>query len=75
MPMTLIADEPTPAALAEAEAAVRAGIVTDWLTADSQGDRLGALAAEYLARQVDASTQDGPRLMDEIAALRQLSAA
>ena len=76
MPLTLIpSDSPSERALAEAEARVRAGIVDDYLTAVRRGDALGQLAAEYLARQIDASTADGPRLLDELAGLTQPAAA
>jgi hypothetical protein len=67
MPVTLLAaDEPMPRALAEAEARIRAGIVTDYLVARRAGDQLGMRSAEHLAAQVDASTPDGPRLLDEL---------
>jgi hypothetical protein len=65
--MTLIAaDEPMPRALAEAEARIRGGILADYLTARRRGDHSGALVAEQLAAQVDNSTPDGPRLLDEL---------
>ncbi|MFC8273774.1 hypothetical protein ACFUJR_14875 [Streptomyces sp. NPDC057271] len=76
MPLTLIpSDGPSEQALAEAEAAVRAGVVADYLTAIRTGNRLGQLSAEYLAAQIDASTTDGPRLLDELADLTQPAAA
>ncbi|MFD3532063.1 hypothetical protein [Streptomyces sp. NPDC058664] len=68
-------DGPSEQQLAEIEAGVRAGVVTDFLTAQSKGDSLGQLAAEYLAEQIDASTPDGPRLADELDALRYSAAA
>ncbi|MEK9524040.1 hypothetical protein MIU24_32405 [Streptomyces venezuelae] len=61
--------------LAEIEAAVRASVVTDFLTALRTGNRLGLLEAEYLAAQIDKSTPDGPRLTDELDAIRQPTAA
>lgn len=61
--------------LAEIEASVRASVVTDFLKAWSRGDNLGQLAAEYLAGQIDDSTPDGPRLSDELDAIRQSVAA
>jgi hypothetical protein len=61
--------------LAEIEASVRASVVTDFLTAWSRGDNLGQLEAEYLAAQIDRSTPDGPRLSDELDAIRQSTAA
>lgn len=67
MSLTLIsADDPTGEALAAAEDTVRAGIVHDYWTATAAGDQLGALAAQFMAQQVDASTPNGPRLMDEL---------
>ena len=76
MPLILIAaDSPSERALAEAEARVRASVVADYFTAASRGDQLGMLAAEYLAAQIDSSTTDGPRLLDELAGLNQPAAA
>jgi hypothetical protein len=76
MSLTLIpSDGPSERALAEAEAAVRAGVVSDYVTAVRTGDRLAQLAAEYLAGQIDRSTPDGPRLLDELAGLNQPAAA
>lgn len=63
----LTADDDSADVLAEAEDAVRAGIVHDYWTAVDRGDRLGALQATFLARQIDASTPHGPRLIDELA--------
>lgn len=68
-------DGPSERQLAEIEAGVRAGVVTDFLAAQSRGDSLGQLEAEYLAAQIDRSTPDGPRLLDEIAALTYRTAA
>ena len=69
MPFALISsDGPSEQALADAEAAVRAGIVRDYYAAVRTGDRLAQLAAEYLAVQVDNATPDGPRLVDELTA-------
>lgn len=76
MPVTLIAaDEPLPQALAEAEARIRASIVTDYAAAVARRDYPAALIAEDLAAKVDASTPDGPRLLDELAGLHQPAAA
>jgi hypothetical protein len=61
--------------LAKIEATVRASVVTDFLKARSRGDSLGQLEAEYLAAQIDRSTPDGPRLSDELDAIRQSAAA
>lgn len=66
--VTPIADDPAAEVLAEAEDAVRAGIVHDYWTAIDKGDQLGALAAQYLAQQIDTSTPHGPRLLDELTA-------
>ncbi|MFE9738840.1 hypothetical protein [Streptomyces sp. NPDC006477] len=60
--------------LAEVEASVRAGVVTDYLAALRTGSILDRFAAEYLAERIDESTTDGPRLRDELDALRQLAA-
>ncbi|MGA5869277.1 hypothetical protein [Streptomyces cinereoruber] len=68
-------DGPSEQQLAEIEAGVRAGVVADFLTAQRTGDRLGLLAAEYLAARIDESTPDGPRLADELAGLNQPAAA
>lgn len=74
--LTLIpSDGPSESELAEIEASVRAGVVADYLTAVRRGDRLGQLAAEHLAAQIDQSTPDGPRLLDELAGLNQPAAA
>lgn len=76
MSLVLIpSDGPSERELAEIEAAVRAGIVADYVVAHRLGDRLGMLAAEHLAAQIDASTPDGPRLADELAGLNQPAAA
>lgn len=75
MPMTLIADEPSDAAIEEAEAAVRAQIVTDYVTAIRRGDVVSAAQAECLAIQLDALSPDGPRLADELAGLNLPAAA
>jgi hypothetical protein len=45
------------------------------LKAWSRGDGLGQFAAEYLAERIDESTPDGPRLSDELDAIRQSTAA
>lgn len=67
MSLTLIsADDPTGEALAAAEDNVRASIVHDYWTATAHGDLLGALAAQFMAQQIDASTPHGPRLADEL---------
>ena len=60
--------------LAQIEADVRAGIVTDFLIARRAGDRLAQFAAEYLAERINESTPDGPQLRDELDALRDLAA-
>ncbi|WP_030319635.1 hypothetical protein [Streptomyces flavochromogenes] len=60
--------------LAQIEASVRASVVTDFLAAQQKGNLLGQLAAEFLASQIDDSTPDGPRLTDELDALRNLAA-
>lgn len=74
--LTLIpSDGPSERELAEIEASVRAGVVADYVIAVRVGDRLGQLAAEHLAKQIDASTADGPRLLDELAGLNQPAAA
>lgn len=73
--ITALADDSSADAIAEAEDAVRAVIVHDFWTAIDKRDQLGALAAQYLARQIDASTPHGPRLMDEIRGLHQPAAA
>ncbi|MGW2113754.1 hypothetical protein [Streptomyces zhihengii] len=65
--ITATSDDPTAETLAAAEDNVRAGIVHDFWTAKDRGDRLAALQAEFMARQVDASTPTGPRLLDELA--------
>ncbi|NWF25262.1 hypothetical protein HW130_03115 [Streptomyces sp. PKU-EA00015] len=62
----ITADDDSADVLAAAEDAVRAGIVHDYWTAIDKGDQLGALAAVFLARQIDASTPHGPRLIDEL---------
>ena len=62
----ITADDDSAEVLAAAEDAVRAGIVHDYWTAVDKGDRLAALQAVFLARQIDASTPHGPRLIDEI---------
>lgn len=67
-------DGPSERQLAEIEAGVRAGVVTDFLNAQSRGDSLGQLAAEYLAEQIDRHAPEGPRLLDEIDALRYRAA-
>ncbi|TXS22418.1 hypothetical protein EAO70_06035 [Streptomyces sp. adm13(2018)] len=75
MPLVLIpSDGPSEQELAEIEAGLRAGIVTDFLAAQRAGDRLAAFAAEHLAERIDQSTPDGPRLTDELDALRHLAA-
>ncbi|MER5312703.1 hypothetical protein ABT034_33575 [Streptomyces sp. NPDC002773] len=61
--------------LAEIEASVRASVITDFLAALRTGSALDRFAAEYLAERIDASTPDGPRLRDELAALSQPAAA
>jgi hypothetical protein len=68
-------DGPSEQQLAEIEAGVRASVITDFLKAQQQGDSLAQLEAEYLAAQIDRSTPDGPRLLDELAALTRPSAA
>ncbi|WP_328941551.1 hypothetical protein OG259_07710 [Streptomyces sp. NBC_00250] len=68
-------DGPSEQQLAEIEAGVRASVITDFLKARSRGDSLAQLEAEYLAAQIDRSTPDGPRLSDELDALRQSTAA
>jgi hypothetical protein len=68
-------DGPSEQQLAQIEADVRASVVTDFLKARSRGDSLGQLEAEYLAERIDESTPDGPRLSDELDALRQSTAA
>jgi hypothetical protein len=68
-------DGPSEQELAEIEATVRASIVADYLTAVRTGNLLDQLAAEYLAKQIDQSTADGPRLRDELAGLNQPAAA
>ncbi|MFI8962073.1 hypothetical protein ACIGO8_08150 [Streptomyces sp. NPDC053493] len=68
-------DGPSDRQLAEVEAGVRASVVADYLTAQRAGDQTGLLAAEYLAAQIDNSTPDGPRLLDELAGLTQPAAA
>ncbi|MER6098371.1 hypothetical protein ABT154_21435 [Streptomyces sp. NPDC001728] len=68
-------DGPSEQELAEAEATVRAGIVADYVLAVRTRDLLGQLAAEYLAKQIDQSTVDGPRLLDELAGLNLPAAA
>lgn len=68
-------DGPSEQQLAEIEAAVRAGVVADYLAARRSGDHLGQFAAEYLAERIDESTPDGPRLRDELDALNQPAAA
>ncbi|MFH8627781.1 hypothetical protein ACH4A8_38840 [Streptomyces vietnamensis] len=68
-------DGPSEQELAEIEAAVRAGVVADYLAALRTGNALDQLAAEYLAKQIDQSTPDGPRLLDELAGLTQPAAA
>ncbi|MFE6785166.1 hypothetical protein ACFVFF_23205 [Streptomyces sp. NPDC057680] len=68
-------DGPSEQQLAQIEADVRAGVVTDFLTAWSRGNSLGQLEAEFLAAQIDRSTPDGPRLSDELDAIRQSTAA
>ncbi|GAA2803214.1 hypothetical protein [Streptomyces showdoensis] len=75
MPLLALSDGPSENELAGIEAAVRASIVADYLKAARRGDRLGQLAAEHLAAQIDASTPDGPRLLDELADLTQPAAA
>ncbi|WP_327160527.1 hypothetical protein [Streptomyces zaomyceticus] len=72
---TLIpSDGPSEQELAKIEASVRASIVTDFLKARRQGDSLGQLEAEYLAAQIDRHAPEGPRLLDEIDALRYRAA-
>ncbi|MEU8525278.1 hypothetical protein AB0C77_06695 [Streptomyces sp. NPDC048629] len=71
----IAADGPFEQALAEAQARVRAGIVDDYLKAVRTGDHIGQLAAKEMAAQIDASTLDGPRLLDELAGLNQPAAA
>ncbi|MFE7580768.1 hypothetical protein ACFU5Y_04270 [Streptomyces gardneri] len=74
--LTLIpSDGPSEQQLAEIEAGVRASVITDFLKAQQKGNSLGQLEAEYLAAQIDRSTPDGPRLLDELDALRQSTAA
>ena len=68
-------DGPSEQELAEIEATVRAGVVADYLTAVRTGNLLDQLSAEYLAAQIDQSTPDGPRLLDELAGLNQPAAA
>ncbi|MEV4424038.1 hypothetical protein AB0K23_01415 [Streptomyces sp. NPDC049602] len=68
-------DGPSEQELAEIEATVRAGVVADYLTAVRTGNLLDQLSAEYLAKQIDQSTPDGPRLLDELAGLNQPAAA
>ncbi|MEE1813527.1 hypothetical protein PUR59_00480 [Streptomyces sp. SP18ES09] len=68
-------DGPSEQELAEIEAGLRAGVVTDFLAAQRAGDRLGMFAAEHLAERIDDSTPDGPRLRDELAGLSQPAAA
>jgi len=68
-------DGPSERQLAEIEASVRAGVVADYLTAVRTGNLLDQLSAEYLAAQIDQSTPDGPRLLDELAGLSQPAAA
>ncbi|MFD3333539.1 hypothetical protein ACFWV1_12965 [Streptomyces sp. NPDC058700] len=61
--------------LAEIEASVRASVITDFLDALRTGSALDRYAAEYLAERIDKSTPDGPRLSDELDAIRQSIAA
>ncbi|MFD3568465.1 hypothetical protein [Streptomyces sp. NPDC058667] len=61
--------------LAEIEASVRASVITDFLAALRTGSALDRYAAEYLAERIDKSTPDGPRLSDELDAIRQSIAA
>jgi len=68
-------DGPSEQELAEIEAGLRASVVTDFLAAQRAGDRLGMFAAEHLAERIDGSTPDGPRLRDELDALRRPFAA
>ena len=75
MPILIPSDGPSESELAEIEASLRAGVVADYLLAVRTGNRLDQLAAEHLAAQIDASTPDGPRLLDELADLTQPAAA
>ncbi|MEU2236156.1 hypothetical protein [Streptomyces vietnamensis] len=68
-------DGPSEQELAEIEAAVRAGVVADYLAALRTGNALDRFAAEYLAERIDASTPDGPRLRDELDGLNLPAAA
>ena len=75
MPILILSDGPSENELAEIEASLRAGVVADYVIAVRCGDRLGQLPAEHLAAQIDASTPDGPRVLDELADLNQPAAA
>ncbi|MFE7510161.1 hypothetical protein ACFU8I_02870 [Streptomyces sp. NPDC057540] len=68
-------DGPSEQQIAEIEAGIRAGVVADYLAAVRTGNLLDQLSAEYLAKQIDQSTPDGPRLLDELADLNLPAAA
>ncbi|MFE7566239.1 hypothetical protein ACFU76_04635 [Streptomyces sp. NPDC057539] len=74
MSFTLITT-PSDGEIAEAEAGVRAGIVTDYLAAKRTGNRAGIAKALLAAMSLDAANPDEPAVMDEIDAIRYSAAA
>ncbi|MFD8919432.1 hypothetical protein ACFV0Y_16635 [Streptomyces sp. NPDC059569] len=74
MSLTLIT-HPSDAEIAEAEADVRAGIVTDYLAAKRTNHRAGIARALFAAMSLDAASPDEPAVMDEIDAIRWSVAA
>jgi hypothetical protein len=73
---TLIsADDPFEAVVAQAEAAVRAQFIEDYLAADRAGDLIARAWIAYEIEQYDAASGDEAPLMDEIRGLHLQAAA